>query len=431
MSLKKWSYRSTIYACYLGNFTQAIVVNVTPILFILLMGRYGLRFEQMGRLVLVNFVVQVATDLIFSRLVERYSVRLFLVCAHVCATAGLLLFGFSPLLFPQNPYAGFLAATVIFSCGGGLLELLLSPIVERIPGEAQGKAAAMSLLHSFYSWGQVAVVVVTTGLIAVLDQSLWWSILLMWGAFPLVNAFVFSKAPLPSMAAQAHTTKLGALFGKRFFLVCLLAILSGGLAEQVIAQWSSTFLETALGLPKMLGDMAGVCLFAVMMGVGRLFFGKFGARMDALRVMQWCAVLTVGCYLVMVFSPFAPLSLAACALCGLGVSLMWPGSLSASAAKFPLAGASMFAILAAGGDMGASIGPWLVGLVADNVGPLQERLGFTAMSPEDFGLRSGLLIAAVFPVVLFFCIRYMRRHREPEQGGKLPPAGHVEVPAGE
>ena len=408
---KKVSYQATIYACYLGYFVQAVIVNVTPILFIPLREHFGLTFEQMGRLVLINFITQVVVDLSFSKPVERYGIRPFIVTAHTLACVGLGLFAAAPLLF-SNPYTGFVIATIIFSGSGGLLELLLSPIVNAIPTDE--KAAAMSVLHSFYSWGQVVVVLLTTVLVAVLGSGKWYLIMVMWTLLPLINIFAFSRVPLAPMVAEEHRTKLRTLIKERFFIVALFGILFGAAAENTMALWTSTFLEKAIHLPKLTGDIAGVCMFASMMGIGRALYGKFGSKINIYKAMLWGSALTTICYLVIAFSPWMFLSLIACAACGLGVSVLWPGSLVISANRFPLAGASMFAVLSSGGDSGASIGPWLVGFMADKAPMWMKNMPFS-MNGEEFGLRAGLAVGIAFPLAMFFCLKYLIKNHGDEK----------------
>lgn len=397
------SYKSTVYACYIGHFVLASVINTTPILFLTLMNRYGLSFEQMGRLVLINFVTQVTVDLAASRFVDKHGLRSFIVGAQLLAFAGFVLFAGAPFLF-GNVYAGFVLATVVFSAGGGLLELLLSPIVNAIP--TQEKARAMSLLHAFYAWGQVTVVLLTSALLTVLGPARWVLIPLFWSLLPLANTVLFAKVPLAPVVEEARRTKLKDLLRQKVFLVCLAGILVSGAAEITMAQWASGFLEEAMRIPKIIGDSAGVGVFALAIGIGRTVYGKMGARMNIQKAMTAGAGLTLACYVVVVFSNVPALSLAACALSGFGVSLLWPGSLVLAAERFPLAGTSMFAVLAASGDFGAATGPWMVGLVADNAVKLPAVLRFGSS-----GLRSGFLFAAVFPAAMLICMRYIRKHK--------------------
>lgn len=405
---KDISYKSTIYACYLGHFVLAAVVNATPIVFLTLMGKYDLSFEQMGRLVLVNFSTQVATDLIFSRFVDRYGIRVFVVSAQLLAFSGLILFGLSPCLF-ANAYTGFTVATIVFSCGGGLLELLLSPIVNAIPTDE--KASAMSLLHAFYAWGQVTVVLGSSLLLAVFGRDRWYLTMIFWSLLPLVNAFLFLGVPLAPMVAQEHRTKTRSILKNKYFIVCLAVIMAGGAAELSMAQWASSFLEAAMGIPKIVGDYMGVGVFALAIGIGRTWYAKMGDRADIYKAMFAGAALCLVCFLTVVVSPFPMLSLVACALSGFGVSLLWPGSIVIATRKFPLAGTSMFAILAAAGDIGASLGPWLVGLTADKTPAILNAAQISVSGNP--GLRMGFLVAVLFPIAILALIKYLAKNQQP------------------
>lgn len=409
------SYKPTIYACYLGNFVQAIVINLTPILFIPLREAFGLSFEQLGFLILINFFTQVLCDIGFSNLVDRYGFRPFATTAHILTVIGFILFALSPRLF-ANPYTGFVIATIIFSGSGGLLELLLSPIVNAIPTDE--KATAMSVLHSFYAWGQVTVVLITTISLYIFGRSSWPVIMILWSLPAIFNFFLFLKVPLAPAVSEEHRQSMKMLIFKPFFMVGFFAILLGGASEISISQWSSAFMEKAMNLPKVVGDVAGMSMFAVMLGLGRLIFGLYGKKLDVNRMMMGGAVLAVVCYLVVATSSINTLSLAACALTGFGVSLLWPGTLVLTAERFPLAGSWLFAILAAGGDIGASVGPWLVSVVTEHAPKLALFTGVAAslgLNPEQFGLRLGILTATFFPLGAFGCLLWMYKARSADQ----------------
>ncbi|MEX2682664.1 MAG: sugar MFS transporter [Candidatus Sigynarchaeota archaeon] len=396
-SPKRVSYKSTAIACYVGIFCQAIVINLTPILFIPLREQFGLAFSELGLLIFINFTTQVAVDIAFSKVVEKYGYRSFVVASHAFTVAGLLLFASAPMVMPR-PYPLFVAATVIFSAGGGLQELLLSPIVNSIPTDEKEKA--MSVLHSFYAWGQVMVVVITTLLVFLLGRTSWQWIMVCWAVIPAVNFVNFMRVPLGSPVPETGPHMgLARLARKPFFIVAIITIAAGAAAEITMAGWTSAFFEKTLNIPKAIGDTTGVAAFAFMLGLGRLLYGKFGTRMSLLKVMIAGAILAAACYLVVAFSPVNVLSIVACMACGFGVSLLWPGTLVLSAKRFPKAGSSMFAILAAGGDMGASIGPWIVSLVADAAGTLSEQIG----------LRLGLLVGTLYPILAFVCLHWMAR----------------------
>ena len=401
------SYKSTIAACYIGSFVQAIIVNTTPILFIPLREQFGLTFQQMGLLVLINFISQVGCDILFSNAIDKYGFRRFVVAAHGLAVVGLVLFAASPLLF-DRPFAGFVTATIIFSGSGGLLELLLSPIVNAIPTDE--KAGAMSVLHSFYSWGQAAVILLTTVLLFVFGRAWWQWIILIWTLVPLFNFFFLMRVPFAPNVPEEQRQGMDKILLKPFFIAALATILCGAAAELCISQWASAYLEEAMRLPKVVGDVGGVCLFAVMMGVGRLFYGMYGKKINVSLMMLIGTVGAAACYITVALSGTAVLSLLACGLCGLCVSLLWPGTLVVASEHYPLAGAWMFAILAAG-DIGASAGPWLMGVVAEQAHrlPFLSGLLTQGMSPDQLGLRAAMLVSALFPIIAFFCLRWMRK----------------------
>lgn len=405
------SYRSTIYACYTGFVVQASVVNLAPVLFIPLREIFGLSYEQLAFLILINFVTQVSCDIGFSTLVDKYGFRPFIVSAHVLTIAGFGLFAAAPRL-AADPYPLFILATIIFAGAGGLLELLLSPIVNAIPGDE--KAAAMSVLHSFYAWGQMAVIILTTLYLLAFGRSAWPGAFLIWTLPPLINFCLFLRVPLAPPVPEEHRQGMRKLFFQPFFLVAFIAILLGGASELAIAQWTSAFMERGLNLPKVVGDVAGMSAFALMLGLGRAVYGANGKRVDVSRVMMVGAALAAGCYLVVALSPWNLLSLAACALCGLGVSLLWPGTLVIAAEKYPLAGSWMFAILAAGGDIGASIGPWMVGMVTEHGPKLGGLAGLgvsLGLSGEQLGLRLGMLCGTLLPLGTWVCLRWLRSRR--------------------
>ena len=405
------NYRLTARACYMGNFTQAIVVNLTPVLFIPLREHFGFSYGQFGTLVLLNFLTQLACDLLFSKAVDRHGFRPFVVSAHALVVLGFALFAATPLLFPGNVYAGFLIATIIFSAGGGLLELLLSPIVDSLPGEE--KAKAMAMLHSFYAWGQVVVVILTTLWVYVFGAGSWQVITLLWIAVPLTNVLLFSITPLRHKASEMEVLRIRDLIRQPVFLLAFLAMLFGGASEVTMSQWASSFLQKGLDLPKIVGDTLGLTFFAVMMGVGRLFYGLRGHKMNLSRIMIVGSAVAAICYVVVALSPWKGLSIVACALTGLCVSLLWPGTLTETSAKLPLAGASMFALLAAGGDLGCSVGPWLTGIVTDAAQAHlpANLLGALASTPEQMALRVGILAGVLLPLCSL-AVQLVQKHKK-------------------
>ncbi len=405
------SYRSTILACYVANFVGAIVINLTPILFIPLKLLYNLSYTQFGILLATNYITQLAADFLFSWPTDKYGYRPFTVLAPILTIAGYWLFALAPVLDPVEPFRWFLAGTILFSATGGLLELLLSAIINGIPSEQ--KATLMSVLHSFYAWGQLIVVLLTTLGVWYLGAEKWQWIVIAWSILPFCNVIQFLFCPLPPQVPEEK--RQGAkvlLFRKNFYLI-ILTIIFAGMAEVSMAMWTSAYLERAMELPKIIGDVAGMCMYAIMLGTGRLCYGLFGAKWEIDKFMLWGAAAACIFYLTAASAGNAVLSLAACALCGLAVSLLWPGSVILAGQAFPLAGAPLFAMLSAGGDCGAAIGPALLGIVADTANsfsPLQDFFSTTGLSPEQIGLRCGMFLGAIFPLGTFFLVFILRKN---------------------
>jgi fucose permease len=397
------TYAQTRRACYVGYVTQAVVNNLAPLLFIVFQARYGLSYEMLGRLVLVNFGTQLVTDVVAVKVVDRTGYRLPLVLAHACCVLGLLFLAVLPSIF-SAPYLGLCLAVVVYGIGGGLLEVVVSPVVDALPTPKDGKAAAMSLLHSFYCWGQVAVVLGTSLLLQRIGHGSWQVLPVVWALVPLANLVTFLRVPLPPTVPDEHRTTLTTLFRSPRFAMTMVLMFCAGAAELTMSQWSSLFAERGLGLPKLWGDLAGPCLFALLMGIGRFGYGLAGETVPLIPALVAGGALAMVCYLTAALSSHALLGLAGCALCGLAVSLLWPGAFSLAAARFPHGGAAMFAILAVMGDAGASAGPWLAGAVAD---------------ASSGGLHAGLLIGTVFPLgVVVTSVIYGVAARRSAEGGR-------------
>ena len=373
-------YKSTLYACYLGYITQALIVNLPPILFVVFMDKFGLTYAMLGSLVMVNFVTQLITDALAIKYVDKIGHRKSAVLAHIFAAVGMIMLACLPRVMPL-PYIGLIISSIVFAVGGGLIEVLVSPIVDALPGEA--KASAMSLLHSFYSWGQVLVIILSTTALLLIGHDLWFLLPLAWALLPAINLFNFTKVPLVPLVEESQRTPLKALITSKVFLIALLLMVCSGASEQAMGQWASLFAERGLGISKALGDLLGPCVFAVMMGIARTLYGIKGQNINMHKTLIICSSLCILSFVITAIVPNPVISLMGCALCGLTVSLMWPGMLSITAAGYPTGGIAMFAILALGGDLGCAVGPWLTGIVAN---------GST--------LNMGLLAAVIFPVVM-------------------------------
>lgn len=374
------TYKHTKYASYIGYITQAIVNNLMPLLFVSFQREFSLSLDKISLLITVNFGVQIVTDLVAAKYIDKIGYRAAAIAAHILAVIGLTGMAYLPFVVP--PFAGLCICSAVNAVGGGLTEVIISPIIEALPGDE--KESAMSLLHSFYCWGQVLVVLVSTLYFVTAGISAWRFLPLIWAAVPLFNVFFFMKVPLRTLNEDGENTPLSKLFRVKIFWLFLVLMLCAGASELAMSQWASLFAEKGLKVSKTMGDLLGPCAFAVLMGTARTFYGLKGAKMNLKKTIAVSGVLCTLSYMLAVFAPHPVLSLAGCALCGLSVGIMWPGTFSIAAKCYPAGGTGMFAILALAGDLGCSAGPTLAGFVADGTGDLKK----------------GLLTAAVFPVIM-------------------------------
>jgi Major Facilitator Superfamily. len=394
-------FRRTAFSCFNGIFVEAIILNITPILFVPLMDLYGFTYAQLGLLVGVNFGTQVLFNVLASRFVDRLGFRRLVLPATLLAFGGMVLFAFSPMLFGQGLFTGLILSTVVFACAGGIYEVVLTPVINAIPRK---RGPAISLMHSIYAWGQVAIILCTTLFLYVAGQSHWQEIVLVWAAVPLVNYFMFYGAKMPDLVPEEHRLAMRDIFFNPFYLFALLAMFFGCASEVVMNQWVSAFMERGLLLPKVVGDILGMCGFVAMIGLGRMLNGLFGRNMHMNRLLIGGATVCTAGYLVLGLVNADAAGIVACMACGFSVSLLWPGTLVVSHEKFPLAGAWMFGILASAGNIGGAVGPWITGLVMDNaagqpfVRAFSAALGVTA---EQGAMRFGIIVAAAFPAIAF------------------------------
>ncbi|MDD2393205.1 MAG: MFS transporter [Eubacteriales bacterium] len=390
----KLTYRHTLYASFTGYIVQAIINNFIPLLFITFRDTFGIPLSKITLLITFNFGVQLLVDLLAAGFVDRIGYKVSIVAAHVFASAGLISLAFLPDLF-ADPFNGLLTSVMIYAVGGGLLEVLVSPIVEACPTD--NKEKAMSLLHSFYCWGHVGVVLISTGFFAFAGIGNWKWLALIWALIPAVNSFFFAAVPVrPLIAHDERPLSLKQLFSSKMFWIMVLMMIAAGASEQGVSQWASAFVETALGVRKVVGDLVGPMLFAVMMGIARAVFGKYGEHIKLERFMIFSGILSFGCYLVIALSPWPVLNLIGFALCGFSAGIMWPGTFSISAKKLPFGGTMMFAFLAMAGDVGCAAGPTLVGKIA-------------GLFRGD--LTVGILAASIFPVLLIAGIMVQRKQQ--------------------
>ena len=383
----KFTYKTTIFACFLGYIVQAIVNNFIPLLFVTLQDTYQIPLTQITVLVTINFSIQLLVDTLASVYMDRIGYRASGVIAHFCCAAGLILLTVLPNI--MDPFAGILFSIAVYAIGGGIIEVLVSPVMESCPTD--NKEKAMSLLHSFYCWGHVGVVLISTLFFALAGIEKWRMLTLVWAIVPLVNVYIFSKTPIAPLISEGEKgMSIAELFASKAFWILVLMMICSGASEQAVGQWSSAFAEQGLGMTKAIGDLVGPMTFAVMMGLSRVFYGKYGDKIDLSRFMTASAILCVGAYLLISLSPWPALSVVGCALCGLTVGIMWPGTFSRAAVVLRRGGTAMFALLALAGDLGCSSGPTLVGIVSGVAGD---------------NMKLGILAAIVFPLVMAFCLK--------------------------
>lgn len=385
------NYRKTLLACYLGFVTQSITANFAPLLFLTFRDLYKVSLEQLALIPCTFYLAQILVDLAATRYADRIGYRTCVVVSQIVSALGLVLLVVLPDLL-GSPFAGILASVVLYAVGSGLIEVLVSPIVEACP--FKNKDGMMSLLHSFYCWGAVAVIAGSTAFFALFGLENWKYLALLWALVPLVNTFNFLTCPierLPESREENPTRKLLRL--PLFWLLILLMVCSGA-SEAAMAQWSSAFTESALGVSKAVGDLAGPCLFAAFMGISRLLYGKMSARLDLEKTMLLSGILCTACYFTASLVPIPALGLAGCALSGLAVGIMWPGTLSIASRKCPLGGTAMFAFLALAGDLGGTLSPTLAGCVSELA---------------NGNLKAGLLAATAFPILLILSLVLIKK----------------------
>ncbi len=388
---KQKNYKKTLIACYLGFVTQAISANFTPLLFLTFKSAYGIGLEKIALIPMVFYLTQLLIDFAATRFVDKIGYRTCVVSSQVLSATGLALMAILPELLPV-PFIGILIAVVLYAVGSGLIEVLVSPIVEACPFE--NKEGMMSLLHSFYCWGAVGVILGSTLFFTVFGIENWKILTLIWTVIMLYNAFNFMTCPIERLVEDGEGMRPGQLLRLPLFWLLILLMVCSGASEASMAQWASAFTESAMGVSKTVGDLAGPCLFAMFMGISRVLYGKKSEKLDLIKTMLMCGVLSVICYLTASLSSLPIIGLAGCAFCGISVGIMWPGSISISSQKCPRGGTVMFAFLALAGDLGATISPTIVGSVSNIAGG---------------NLKIGLLVATVFPLILIFVLLVLNR----------------------
>lgn len=390
----KTGYKKTMYACFAGYIVQAIVNNFLPLLFVTFAGAYSIPLSKITFLITINFMIQLCIDLASTVLIDKIGYRASAILSHVFAALGLVMLTVLPDLLP-DPYIGMIAAVAVYAVGGGLLEVVISPIIEACPTD--NKERTMSLLHSFYCWGHVGVVLISTAFFALFGTENWKVMALLWAIVPAVNLVVFATAPIYSLdGGDQPSERVGGLFRNRLFWIFMLMMVCAGASEQAVGQWASAFAERGLGVSKAVGDLAGPMAFAFLMGLSRLIAGKYSERIDTTSYMKYSAMLCIISYICIVFVPSPVVGLLGCAVCGFSVGMLWPGTYSMASAGLH-GGTPMFALLALAGDVGCAFGPTLAGLASSAAG-------------DD--LRRGILAAIVFPVLMLVGILLTGKHKK-------------------
>ena len=390
-------YRKTLLACYLGFVTQAIAANFAPLLFLKFHSDYGIPLGQIALISTVFFLTQLIMDVLCAKFVDKVGYRVCVVASSLCFSAGLAGLAFLPELFP-SPFAGILTSVVIYAVGSGLLEVLGSPIVEACPFEH--KESVMSLLHSFYCWGSVGVVVVSTAFFAVFGIERWKWLACLWALLPLYNTYNFATCPIEPLVEEGKGMGIRGLLKVPVFWLAIVLMVCAGASELTMAQWASAYAESAIGLSKTAGDLSGPCLFAAAMGISRVLYGKYGEGIALTGFMLGSGLLCLVCYLTASLSGNPVIGLVGCIVCGFSVGILWPGTISISSGRIPYGGTAMFALLAMAGDLGGAFGPSLAGAVSQRFGN---------------NLQKGMLAGSVFPLVLVVCVLLLRL-AQPEKG---------------
>ncbi len=386
------NYRLTRIACYISYIVGAVVCNFLPLLFVMFNTKYGVSYEELSLLIIINFVTQLATDVVSIKLFSRVGSRAMVMASNVLSCIGLILLALLPKVM-SNTFLALCIAVIVFSVGGGLIEVMISPIIDRLP--QPNSRGYMAFLHSFFCWGQIIVVLVTTVIIKLAGADSWPYISLMWAVIPFLNTFLLARVPIVEDVPEEERVPLKTLFSNKLFIVVVILMFAAGASELAMSQWASTFAEQGLGLPKMLGDILGPCAFALFMGVGRVSYPYIADRLGARKTLAACSALAVVCYLVAALSPNGIVSVLGCAMCGLGVSALWPGVYSLTSECFKTGGNAMFSTLAMAGDMGCSMGPWLVGMVAGGS-----------------GFKTAILIATAFPLISLIGLLFGQFNKE-------------------
>ena len=391
----KTDYKITLHASFVAYIVQANVNNFIPLLFVMFQTNYNIPLYKITFLITINFIVQLIIDISSTEFADKIGYKASVIIAHICSTAGLILLTILPDIM-SDAYAGIVISVVVYAIGGGLIEVLISPIVEACPTD--NKEKAMSLLHSFYCWGCMLVVIVSSVFFALFGIVNWKILTLMWSIVPIMNACLFASAPIYSLHKNGETgLSLRQLFSKKIFFIMIIMMLCAGASEQAVSQWASAFAEQELGISKTIGDLAGPMAFAALMGTSRLIYGIKGDKLNLDKFMKYSCLLCIFSYLCLALVPIPAINLMGCAVCGFSVGILWPGTFSKASSAIKGGGTALFAMLALAGDIGCSVGPTLVGMISSSFGN---------------NLRAGIFAALIFPVVMILGVRGSRKFKD-------------------
>lgn len=391
----RMTHKHSLCACCIGYITQAIVNNLMPLLFATFKTSYGISLDKIGFLITINFVIQMAVDFSAAKYTDKFGYRGLIVFAHFAAAAGLLILGLAPIISGGNIYPWLIASIAVYAVGGGLIEVLVSPMVESLPME--NKAGTMSFLHSFYCWGQCGVILLSTLYFVTVGIESWEYLPFIWALIPFFNAFFFLKVPVYKLNGDKKSMGIKRLILSNMFWMLAILMIGAGASELAMAQWSSYFAELGLGVSKTFGDLLGPCMFAVLMGVSRLIYSHVSERIDLTKAITASSLMCIACYAVATLSPYPLICVVGCALCGFSVGIMWPGVYSLASKKYAQGGTAMFALLALAGDVGCSSGPSIVGWISN------------ALGGTDTAIKAALLSIAVFPIVMVVVMRKLKK----------------------
>ena len=391
----KFNHKHTLYACCIGYVTQAIVNNLMPLLFATLNQSYKIGLDKIGLLITINFVIQMSVDFSAAKYVHKFGYKSLVIFANIMSFSGLFIFGISSFVMLQNIYPMLVLSVVTYAVGGGLLEVLISPMVEALPIE--NKEGTMSFLHSFYCWGQVGVTLLSTAYFVFIGIDKWMYLPFLWSVFPLFNVVLFFLVPVYVLDGDGEKTSIVSLLKNKLFWIFAILMIGAGASELAMSQWSSYFAEIGLGVSKTVGDLLGPLMFAFLMGASRTLYSKFSSKINLTNALMLSSVLCVFCYITATVMPNPMVSIIGCALCGFSVGIMWPGVYSLSAKYYRSGGTAMFAMLALSGDVGCTVGPSIVGYISN------------AMGADEAAIKIALLTMIVFPIVMIFAVSLLKR----------------------